>query len=89
MKEVGILWNMRHRSNESSSLWAINCGFGAAEIGTLAETEVNGGVIKRLRTRPKCSCVVALSDHPECACLARKRKECWGLLQTTYSFRIR
>jgi hypothetical protein len=53
VKEVGILWKNATPLERVFIALGINCGFGAAEIGTLAEAEINGNLIKRLRHKTK------------------------------------
>ena len=79
MKEVGILWKHATPLERVFIALGLNCGFGAAEIGTLAETEVNGNVIKRLRHKTKVFGAWWLYPITRSAIAwARKRKEVLG-----------
>jgi hypothetical protein len=76
MEQVGILWKHATTLERVFIALGLNCGFGAAEIGTLAETEVNGSVIKRLRHKTKV--LGAWWLYPitrDAVAWARKRKE--------------
>src|SRR5262249_29517320 len=53
LTEVGVLWKNATPLERVFIALGLNCGFGAAEIGTLAETEINGNFIKRLRHKTK------------------------------------
>jgi hypothetical protein len=53
MKQVGVLWQHATPLERVFIALGINCGFGAGEIGTLAEGEIDGSVIKRLRHKTK------------------------------------
>ncbi len=79
MKEVGVLWKHATPLERAFIALGINCGFGAGEIGTLAETETNGSVIERLRHKTKVFGAWWL--HPitrDAIAWARKRKEVLG-----------
>ena len=79
MKEVGILWDRATPLERVFIALGINCGFGAAEIGTLAEAEVNGSVVKRLRHKTKVFGAWWLFPITRSAIdWARKRKEVLG-----------
>ena len=79
MKEVGILWEHATPLERVFIALGVNCGFGAAEIGTLAEAEVNGSVIKRLRHKTKVFGAWWLYPITRSAIAwARKRKEVLG-----------
>jgi hypothetical protein len=79
MEQVSILWKYATPLEKVFIALGLNCGFGAGEIGTLAETEVNGRVIKRLRHKTKVFGAWWLFPIT-CAAVAwaRKRKEVLG-----------
>jgi hypothetical protein len=77
--EVGILWKYATPLERVFIALGLNCGFGAAEIGTLAEAEVNGKLIKRLRHKTKVFGAWWLYPITRDAIVwARKRKEVLG-----------
>jgi integrase len=79
MKQVGILWKHATPLERVFIALGINCGFGTAEIGTLAEAEINGSVIKRLRHKTKVFGAWWLFPITRKAIeWARKRKEVLG-----------
>ena len=79
LTEVGILWNQATPLERVFIALGLNCGFGAAEIGTLAEGEVNGSFIKRLRHKTKVFGAWWLYPITRGAIAwARKRKEVLG-----------
>jgi len=79
VQEVGILWEHATPLERVFIALGLNCGFGAAEIGTLAETEINGNFIKRLRHKTKVFGAWWLYPITRSAILwARKRKEVLG-----------
>ena len=79
MEQVGILWKHATPLERVFIALGINCGFGAGEIGTLAEAEVNGSVIKRLRHKTKVFGAWWLFPIARSAIAwARKRKEVMG-----------
>jgi hypothetical protein len=79
VKEVGILWENATSLERIFIALGVNCGFGAAEIGTLAEAEVNGNLIKRLRHKTKVFGAWWLYPITRSAIAwARRRKEVLG-----------
>jgi hypothetical protein len=79
VEQVGILWKHATPLERVFIALGINCGFGAGEIGTLAETEVNGSVIKRLRHKTKVFGAWWLFPITrDAVAWARKRKEVLG-----------
>ena len=79
MKQVGILWNHATPLERVFIALGINCGFGTAEIGTLAEAEINENAIKRLRHKTKVFGAWWLFPITRKAIeWARKRKEVLG-----------
>ncbi len=79
MKEVGILWEYATPLERVFIALGVNCGFGTAEIGTLAEREITGSVIKRLRHKTKVFGAWRLYPITRSAIAwARKRKEVLG-----------
>ena len=52
-KEIGILWQHATPLERVFMALALNCSFGDGEISTLAEPEINGKVIKRVRHKTK------------------------------------
>jgi hypothetical protein len=79
MEQVGILWKHATPLERVFIALGINCGFGAGEIGTLAEAEVNGSLIKRLRHKTKVFGAWWLFPITRSAIeWARKRKEVLG-----------
>jgi hypothetical protein len=79
MREVGILWQHATPLERVFIALGINCGFGAAEVGTLAEAEINGSLIKRLRHKTKVFGAWWLFPITRSAIAwARKRKEVLG-----------
>src|SRR6185437_13547077 len=80
MSEVGILWKHATPLERIFIALGLNCGFGAAEIGTLAETEIKGSVIKRLRHKTKVFGAWWLYPITrDAVAWARKRKEVLGV----------
>ena len=79
MKQVALLWKHATPLERVFIALGINCGFGTAEIGTLAEAEINGSVIKRLRHKTKVFGAWWLFPITRNAIeWARKRKEVLG-----------
>jgi hypothetical protein len=79
MEQVGILWKHATPLERAFIALGLNCGFGAAEIGTLAEAEVNGSFIKRLRHKTKVFGAWWLYPITrDAVAWARKRKEVLG-----------
>jgi hypothetical protein len=78
-EKVGILWKHAAPLERVFIALGLNCGFGAAEIGTLAETEINGSFIKRLRHKTKVFGAWWLFPITRSAIAwARRRKEVLG-----------
>lgn len=79
MKEIGILWEHATSLERTLIALGINCGFGTAEIATLAEAEISGKIIKRLRHKTKVFGAWWLYPITRNAIVwARKRKEVLG-----------
>ena len=79
VKEVGLLWQHATPLERVFIALGINCGFGVGEIGTLAETEVNGKHIRRLRHKTKVFGAWWLYPITrDAVAWARKRKEVMG-----------
>jgi hypothetical protein len=79
LTEVGVLWKHATPLERVFIALGLNCGFGAAEIGTLAETEINGSFIKRLRHKTKVFGAWWLYPITRSAIAwARRRKEVLG-----------
>jgi hypothetical protein len=79
LTEVGILWEHATPLERVLIALGINCGFGAGEIGTLAETEISGSVVRRLRHKTKVFGAWWLYPITRDAIAwARKRKEVLG-----------
>jgi len=79
LREVGILWQHATPPERVFISLGLNCGFGAGEIGTLAEAEINGKFIERLRHKTKVFGAWWLYPITrEAIAWARKRKEVLG-----------